>query len=358
MHPEPPAPVAGSAVTIALARLVLELDGLVAEQGAQGERLVAAVVGQVADGQVEVLRGLQSAAASVRRHSGLLEDLARGLGETADQAVARVSTAVSDDLGNRVAQLVSTLTDVLVTKVSADVEALTGRLAEAVDTSTRPLRAEAAASAQQILTQLRHTEVVLTESAEAGLQRTEQAGEALTWAADELTARVGSAAELLGAQSASAEDALRSAGEAVAEQLRLAGADAEDRVVQAADLAVARIEAAVVAADTALAAVLEDLRAVETAQRRRDTDAARRLDARVAKAEAAVVSAAALLEGQVGELADRDARLEAERAEQFARVLSDVLGRSAGGRGLLGRVRKALDEPRPPAQQPPQEDQA
>jgi hypothetical protein len=380
LHDHADGPAEGSR----LAEVLSDLKRFVAEQARQGELLAEALTAQVADGQVESLHSLQSAAAAVRRHSQALSEAGAALGRTAEDVASRISQVVGDDLLRQVSAAGEQISTAAVGRLQVELQDLGERLDGVVRTGTDRLREGTEGSASRLLEHLQRTETVIS----AASDRAQAAHDALDWAAQEVALRLEVATQALEGQSSATDDALRATGAHVAEQVRLtaleveariqaAAAAAVQRMAEAADDAEARLldageQVAALAAQsvealeqsaTALrdeaeqrtaafgesaAVVLKELEKLQRAQERRDRDAGTRLDARAAKAEASLAAAATSFQAQLDRLAERDAALEAQRAVEFSKVLDDVLSRAGGktGRDLLGRVRKTLQAER------------
>lgn len=389
-------------VVVQLSQLADAIGSALSAQLTGGRHLVEALSDQLADGQVETLYTLQTAASALRQRAGEVVALTDELTSVADVAVKQVSKALSEDLAERLAQVTAVLeqgstaavTGVaarLVQQVAGDADALAARVTEQVESSGAALRETVDAGLERISASLGETHTAVTDMAAASALRVEEAEQSLTWAAGALDSAVAKTGVTLGARTRELDDVLRDAGTAsaarlgdvgrlVMHQVEAAGRAAEDGIAQATFEAEARLTAAreqlvgtaeqavdgIERAGRAMAeeitstaqAFLSGLTTRVKALEKRDATLDARLEDRVAllvqTSEARLVAATERLEREADRLGARDEQLERQRAEEFVRVLDDVLSRAgAKGRDLRGRVLGVLERRPAPAAPPP-----
>ncbi|MDP3713019.1 MAG: hypothetical protein Q8R60_11125 [Mycobacteriales bacterium] len=346
-----------------------------------------AAAGQVGDATADLCAVADATAQRiVDAAAALAEDFDATARQVTDDAAVRLG-AVAEVLGTGTAEAVEAMRADLRWQLGGDIEALAQRLSAAVTDSTQALRDDAAESSQQVLTQLGLTTSTLTAIAEAAAVRTEDARTALEWAAEVTVQRLDAVSSVLETQAAISDTALRSTGAALAEQIRLAGIEAATRLEAAASFAITAVDEAALDAEQrmirsrqesadsaaealhsmaeAARALVEDaeqraaslaedseaflgsLRARLRAQEKRDAAATARgrqqIHELAGRVEAGLAAAIDALGAQTRRLEARDEQLESRRADEFVRVLEDVLSRGGvKGRGLLDRVRRGI----------------
>jgi hypothetical protein len=271
-----------------LEALLSRLEAAAFERASSQQLLIDAVRHQLADGQVETLLALERSVAAVRAGT---ERLA-----TAADTPATALTEAAQMLAVAVEQAVQTARLQLATEADAAV----GRVQQSISADESSL------------------------------------GQAVVEAAGELNAHVEAA---LDAQRRIAETATH-----VAEAVHAAGSQAVADLQAASEQHVRSMQQQ--AADFAAHAT-GFTTALETLLERWEKRDARR-DARVeTRLEALVQRVDASLQAAQQQLAARDAHLEAQRADEFARVLTDILSRAGTSpRRLRGRVKQVLDDER------------
>lgn len=294
-----------------------------------GQRLVDALRDQVADGQVETLLTLQTAATALQRQS--------------TEVAGSVAAMTGDVLAEVAAGVEALLQELLAT--------LGERVAEETDETTRSLTR----SAEKVAKQLSGAEKALRTVTELATGRAEQVRLALE-----------AATAALAAQADRTEAAFDRAGAALEERLRATALEAEERIATATDAAVQalrvvgveterQLAAARVEADATLDEHLAALKTQLAAQVRRDGTVAARLqqqvEALVERTDATAGRTVELLQQAVSDLQERDRALEQDRAEAFVRVLDALLPaerpkrlRSAVRDGLTTHTRRGTTE--------------
>ncbi|MCU1599861.1 MAG: hypothetical protein JWO22_570 [Frankiales bacterium] len=346
-----------------------EPDDLIIEIEASGRRLVEALTDQLAAGQVETLYTLQTAAGQVRRHTaavtGATESLAESLRAMTDQVTAEVQAGFARLL----------------------VEAQTSigeQLAAEVDASSTELRGASSDHVQAVTSQLQVTSAHLADLYDGAAARTEDARQGLEWVAQQGAEQLTGAVQALQTHRSASEAALAAVGETMARRvaegrtaLDEAGASLAERVQAAgtsagadlhagaqgalqhlrdgvADLlqqvaeAGAELDGALLEARKAAETELSALRRQIQAAERREESVAERLeqhvDALVARTDATVGQSLAHLRAVADALLERDAQLEARRADEFARVLESVLkDGGASTRKLRERIFRGME---------------
>jgi hypothetical protein len=287
-----------------LEALLSRLEAAAFERASSQQLLLDAVRHQLADGQVETLIALERSVAAVR--------------------------ASSDQLALATETPVRALTDAA------------QMLASAVDQAVQAARLQLATEGDAAVTRVHRN----MDAAEVSLAR------AVVEAAEELSGHVEAALE---AQRAIAEtashagEAIRVAGAQAVRELQSAGV----QLVQAIQQQATEFAAQSNGFTSAVAALLERW---EKRDARRDTRVETRVEALVQRVDAGWQEIAAALLGATRELAERDSGLERQRADEFARVLNDILSRAGTSpRRLRSRVTKVLDDERAarPAPAPP-----
>jgi heparin binding hemagglutinin HbhA len=319
------------------------------ELAASGRRLVEALTAQLADGQVETLYSLQTAAAQVRRHTS---------------AVTTATDSLADSLRG--------LTD----KVAADVQqgfhallreahtSIGEQLAAEVDAGSTELRAGAQDHATLIAAQLEATSTHLAALYDGAVARTEDARQGLEWVARQGAEQLTAAATSLKEHRTEGEAALAAAGAQASEQIRTAVSEAlqllrdgvRDLLGQAA---AAREEMDSVLLDARKAAEEELIalrKQIQVAEHREEAVAERlqgHVEQLVARTDATVAASLTHLRGVADALLERDAQLEKRRTDEFARVLETVLREGgASTRKLRDRILRGMDKANQPSPVP------
>ena len=358
---------------------------------AAGQRLVDALRDQFADGQVEALYSLQTAAAQLKQHTQSLVGAAAAhsatLQDLIEQVVARTTSEVSSSLQ----------------RILAETQASIGeQLAAEVDASSTELRGAAQDHAQAVASQLEVTSNHLTSLYDGVVARTEDARQGLEWVAqqgaEQLTAAASTlhqhrveteqaiaasgqamterlqdgratldaAAESVAARLATSQDSLAATGEALTDQVRAAGAGAQSDLAAGAESAggivretIEALLAQATAARDELHAVMLDARKaaeeelialrkqIQAAEQREEAVAVRlqkHVEDLVARTDATVAQSLHRLRAVADALLERDAQLERRRADEFARVLQSVLSEGgASTRRLRDRIFRGME---------------
>jgi hypothetical protein len=321
------------------------------ELEASGRRLVETLAAQLADGQVETLYTLQTAAAQVRRHAAAVT----GATESLTDSLTTLTERVADEVRQGFA--------VLLQQAHA---AIGEQLAAEVDASSTELRGAAQDHARLVASQLEVTSTQLSSLYDGVVARTEDARQGLEWVAAQGAEQLTAAAATLAGHRTEGEAALAQAGEALAERVQAVastvGADlqasAEAAMQHLRDGVQALIAHAATARDEIEEVMLEARKAAEAelialrkqiqAAERREETVAERLEqyaeALVARTDATVSQSLTHLRGVADALLERDAHLEKRRADEFARVLETVLREGgAGTRKLRDRIFRGMD---------------
>ncbi|HVE74528.1 MAG TPA: hypothetical protein VNA30_05490 [Mycobacteriales bacterium] len=332
---QPDAPLAQLLATAQEEAILLQADdtpaGLSGAAVAERQR-VADVLDALADGQGELLHAQDRAAGELRRQlAHLMRLLDESSGELASAAEAvRVSAAqVGEQVTDRLKQAAADL--------DARVEAGTGRVEAATTQGYESLEDAAGKIAQQVTTEL-------------GAQLRADIESTLTTLRGELTA--------IREEVASDRDAWR---HRIARTMRVAETTLDNavrRLETASTSAVDGIEHAATVARSEVTAGIEELAATSEGFRtdleellakweQRDLNRERRYDTRIARlverTEDSAAAVTAELKSATARLEERDRELEAVRADEFARVLEDLLSRTGrSGRDVRSRVRRSL----------------
>ena len=316
-----------------------------------GRRLVETLAAQLADGQVETLYTLQTAAAQVRRHAAAVT----GATESLTDSLTTLTDRVADEVRQGFA--------VLLQQAHA---AIGEQLAAEIDASSTELRGAAHDHAQLVASQLEVTSTHLSSLYDGVVARTEDARQGLEWVAAQGAEQLTAAAATLAGHRTEGEAALAQAGEALAERVQAVastvGADlqasAEAALQHLRDGVQALISHAATARDEIEEVMLEARKAAEAelialrkqiqaAERREETVAERleqHVEALVARTDATVAQSLTHLRGVADALLERDAHLEKRRADEFARVLETVLREGgAGTRKLRDRIFRGME---------------
>jgi colicin import membrane protein len=321
------------------------------ELEASGRRLVETLAAQLADGQVETLYTLQTAAAQVRRHAAAVT----GATESLTDSLTTLTDRVADEVRQGFA--------VLLQQAQA---AIGERLAAEVDASSTELRGAAQDHAQLVASQLEVTSTQLSSLYDSAVARTEDARQGLEWVAAQGAEQLTAAAASLAGHRSEGETALARAGEALAQRVQAVGStvgaelhtSAEATMQHLRDGVQALIGQAATARDEIEEVMLEARKAAEAelialrkqiqAAERREESVAERLEqyaeALVARTDATVAQSLTHLRGVADALLERDAHLEKRRADEFARVLETVLREGgAGTRKLRDRIFRGME---------------
>jgi hypothetical protein len=270
--------------------------------GLDGARLVESVRGALVDGHVEALVALERSAAAVRHHT---EELSKSVG-------AAVGTATQ-----QLAQLVAAA----VAEVRNEVDSDQRSLATAIEDAATELNLHIEKALDRATEQARATAATLQDAASDAVERIRKA------------------------QAESEQSAAGVVAAMAAERERW------QQVIADADSSAERSVAAMVGAITKQADLMDHLAAGfaldvhelhkkwDARDSRRSAKDEMRTEALVKSIAGALESATAQLREETAVLARRDEELERKRAEQFVRVLEDVLSRSGvSGRRLRTRL--------------------